>query len=76
MYLDQINIIYYCLYNSNEKQETKCDQTMYDDPMRMLNVSTYVCGQFPKVAIQAQKWLSCVLNVLKFTCNTILRILK
>ena len=66
MYLDQINIIDYCLYNSNEKQETNCDQTMYNDPMKMLNACPHVFGYFKKVAIQAQKWLSCALNVLKF----------
>ena len=66
MYLDQINIMYHCLYNSNEKPETNCDQTMYDDPRKMLSARTHVFGQFPKVALQAQKWLSCALNVLKF----------
>ena len=38
MELDQINIIYIILYKTNnEKQETNCDQAVYDDPKKMLN---------------------------------------
>ena len=63
MYLDQINIIYYCLYNSNEKQETNCDQTMYDDHMKMLNPEPMFLVDFQKFLFKRRNGLAVHLSM-------------